>query len=337
MTRKQTRVGVIGSGAWGTALAVLANRAGSKTTLWTRNQTVFDSIEDNRENEAYLPDVFIDPAITTTMQLQDIVKCDMIILCVPSQSLRTMCISLSDMLDASVPLILACKGIERGSLALMSEVVNAILPSNPVAIISGPNFAGEAAQGLPTATTLACTDTVLGEQISYAIGGRMFRPYQTDDLVGVQIGGAVKNVVAIACGIAAGKGFGENARAALITRGIAEISRLAKVKGGRMNTLMGLSGMGDLMLTCSSMQSRNMSLGYALGQGKTIDEALPGRMHGLTEGVSTADSVNEMAMKLGVSMPISVVVHDIMRGAISVDDGITELLGRPFSTEECAA
>jgi len=337
MTRKQTRVGVIGSGAWGTALAVLANRAGSKTTLGTRNETVRQNIEDNRENDAYLPDIFIDPAIVVTTQLEDIVKCDMIILCVPSQSLRTMCIALSDILETTVPLILACKGIERGSLALMSEVVNAILPANPVAVISGPNFAGEAAKGLPTATTLACADAVLGEQISYAIGGRMFRPYLTDDLVGVQIGGAVKNVIAIACGISEGKGFGDNARAALITRGIAEIARLAQVKGGRMSTLMGLSGMGDLMLTCSSLQSRNMSLGYALGQGKTVEDALPGRMHGLTEGVSTADSVHEMAMKLGVSMPISVVVHDIMRGAISVNDGITELLGRPFSSEECAA
>lgn len=329
----RTRVGVVGAGAWGTALAILANRASSEVTLWTRNETVLHTIRNKRINEAYLPGCFIDPAVQVTDSLADLSGADLLILSTPSQSVRTACIALSDLIKPELPILISSKGIERGSLALMTEVVNAILPANPLGVISGPNFAGEAAQGLPTATTLACADPVLAEQMSFAIGGRSFRPYLTDDMVGAQVGGSVKNVIALACGIAAGRKLGENARAALITRGLAEMTRLARVKGGREETMMGLSGMGDLVLTCTSTKSRNFALGKELGQGTPVREALPGHLHGLTEGVVTADSIYEISMKQGIDMPICSTVYHILRSQLTVQEGIDELLGRPFSSE----
>lgn len=329
----RTKVGILGAGSWGTALAILANRASSDVTLWTRNETVLHGIRDKRVNEAYLKDFFIDPSIEVTSELADVKQCDLLIISIPSQSVRTACIALSDLIDPELPILISSKGIERGSLALMSEVVNAILPSNPVAVLSGPNFALEAAKGLPTATTLACTDPVLAEHISYAIGGRAFRPYLTDDLIGAQVGGAVKNVIALACGIAAGKKLGENARAALITRGLAEITRMTRIKGGREETMMGLCGIGDLVLTCTSTKSRNFALGVELGKGKPVREALPGHLHGLTEGVVTADSVYEISMKQGISMPICSTVYHILKSNMTVQEGINDLLGRPFAAE----
>ncbi len=329
----KTKVSVVGAGAWGTALAILANRASSEVTLWTRNEAVLNSIRERRVNDAYLKNCFIDPAIHVTGELSDVSACDLLIVATPSQSLRTACIALSDLIDPKLPILISSKGIERGSLALMSEVANSILPANPVAVISGPNFAHEAATGLPTATTLACSDPVLAEQMAYAIGGRNFRPYVSDDLIGTQIGGATKNVIALACGIASGRGLGENARAALITRGLAEMCRMARVRGGREDTLMGLCGIGDLVLTCSSTQSRNFALGVELGKGKPVKEAVPGHLHGLTEGVVTADSIYEISMKLGVSMPICSTVHHILKGNMTVQEGIDDLLGRPFAAE----
>ncbi|MBY0355634.1 MAG: NAD(P)-dependent glycerol-3-phosphate dehydrogenase [Rickettsiales bacterium] len=329
----RTRVGVIGAGSWGTALAVIANRAGSDVTLWSRNEQVVEVIRDKRINEIYLPDIFIDPAIRITTHLPQVCDNDLIIVSVPSQSLRTLCINLSDLTVPELPIMITTKGIERGSLLLMHEVVNSILPANPLAVLSGPNFAREAALALPTATAIACHDKALGEHLRFAIGGKWFRPYLSNDLIGTEIGGAVKNVIALACGIAAGRKYGENARAALITRGLAEMTRLAIVKGGRAETLMGLAGIGDLVLTCSSMQSRNLSLGYALGQGRELHEVLPGKAHGLTEGVVTADSLYELSMKLGVAMPLCSTVHHILKGRLSIDEGIDGLLSRPFTEE----
>lgn len=329
----RTKVSVIGAGAWGTSLAILANRASSDVTLWTRNDAVLHAIRERRVNDAYLKNCFIDPAVRVTGELAEVSDCDLLILSTPSQSVRTACIALSDIIDPKLPILISSKGIERGSLALMSEVVASILPANPLAVISGPNFAGEAASGLPTATTLACGDNVLAEQISYAIGGRNFRPYLTDDLIGTQVGGATKNVIALACGIAAGRGLGENARAALITRGLAEMSRLARVRGGREDTLMGLCGIGDLVLTCTSATSRNFALGVELGKGKPVRDALPGHLHGLTEGVVTADSIYEISIKQGISMPICTTVYHILKGHMTVQEGIDDLLGRPFAAE----
>lgn len=326
-------VGVIGSGGWGTALAVLANRASSRVTLWTRNSNVLESITQRGYNEAYLPGVFIDPAIKVTDQLDEACKVDVLILCVPSQSLRSTCIAISDLLDPEIPVMIATKGIERGSLQFMSELVSSILTDNPVAVLSGPNFADEAAKGMPTATTIACADPALGERLMYVMGGKYFRPYLTDDIIGTQIGGSVKNVIAIACGITYGCEMGENARAALITRGLAEMARLCNAAGGKYQTLMGLSGIGDLMLTCNSPKSRNMSLGLELGKGTSIEEALNKPRYGVTEGVGTAESVSHLAQNLGVSMPICNAVNGILMGELSVKETIKHILDRPFSSE----
>lgn len=330
-----TQIGVVGAGAWGTALAMLANRAGSAATLWTRNQQVIDSIRSDRENAAYLPDVFIDPAIGVTDDLQQMSQCDVLIISIPAQSLRTVAITLSDIVPSRVPLVLATKGIERGSLMLMSEVVQSILPHNPYAVISGPNFAREAALGMPTAAVLATHNPAAAEKITFALGGKYFRLYTNDDPIGTQIGGALKNVLAIGAGIVEGRGMGENARAALITRGLAEIARLARAKGGHEETLMGLAGMGDILLSCTSAKSRNYALGVRLGQayGREVAALLHQRSGGLTEGVATADSVNQLARKLGVTMPIAFAVADILAGTSDIDTAIGKLLDRPQAPE----
>jgi glycerol-3-phosphate dehydrogenase (NAD(P)+) len=334
MSNQPLSIGIVGAGAWGTALAIVANRAGSRVMLYTSNVNVLESIRTRRSNDAYLPGAFIDPRIGVTEDIAAICNCDMILLAIPSQHMRSTCIWISDQLDENVPIVIATKGIERGSLALMSEVANAILPQNPVAVLSGPNFAGEAARGLPTAATIACSSERLATQIIYGIGGKYFRPYHTDDVIGTQIGGAVKNVIAIACGIAIGRGFGENARAALITRGITEMTRLCIAKGGRQETLMGLSGIGDLMLTCSSETSRNMSLGMQLGRlEKPVSDIIESRQKRLTEGVATSDSVTEMAKKMSISMPICKTVRDILYEEIGITEAIQSLLERPFVPE----
>jgi glycerol-3-phosphate dehydrogenase (NAD(P)+) len=330
---KHYHIGVIGGGAWGTTLAILANRAGSRVTLCTRNSNVIQSIRERRSNEIYLPSVFIDPQIDITDKIADVCRTDALIIAAPSHVLRSACIAISDMLAADVPLVIASKGVERGSLMLMSEVVKDLLPKNPIAILSGPNFADEAARGIPTATTLASHDKSLLEKLVYAIGGKLFRPYLTDDVTGTQIGGAVKNVIAIACGISIGKGFGENTRAMLVTRGFAEMARLAEAKGGKHETLMGLSGLGDLILTCGSAKSRNLSFGIAIGQGKSKEEILGGRGRGATEGVASADSVQRLARKFDVSMPICEAVYRILHENADVDQVIASLLERPFANE----
>ncbi len=328
-------IGVIGAGAWGTALAMLANRAGSQAVLWTRNEQVITSIQGQRENAQYLPEFFIDPAIEVTDDIARISRCDALILSVPAQAMRTIAISLSDMVPSEVPLIIASKGIERGSLMLMSEVVQSILPNNPLAILSGPNFAREAAAGAPTATTLACHHAGLAAQLTFALGGKYFRLYTNEDPIGTQVGGAVKNVLAIAAGIVEGRRLGENARAALITRGLAEMMRFARAKGGQEETLMGLSGLGDMMLTCTSRHSRNYALGVRLGRSSDTDIAnqLSTRSGGLTEGVATADAVAQLAHKLGVNMPIAFAVSDIVNGTAQIDEAISKLLERPPVSE----
>lgn len=327
MTTDTPHVGIIGAGAWGTALAILANRAGSRATMWTRNAQVIESIRERRENVQYLAEQFIDPAIEVTEKTDFISQCDMLVVTIPAQSLRTVAISLSDAVPSNIPLILATKGIERGSLMLMSEVIQSILPYNPLAILSGPNFAREAAQGLPTATALALYNTSLSDRIAFAMGGKYFRLYVNSDPIGTQIAGAAKNVLAIAAGIVEGRKLGENARAAIITRGVAEIARLAKAKGGSEETLMGLSGIGDIALTCMSTKSRNYSLGVSIGRGTMRASG------GLTEGVATAESVSHLARKLGVAMPIAFAVHEVLNGTLQVGTAIERLLERPLVSE----
>lgn len=325
---------IIGAGGWGTALAIVTNRSGSKVTIWTRNENIHSVITNKRVNETYLPDVFIDPDIEITTDLRQVCKySEYVVITVPSQHVRPVCISLSDQLPSGVPVVIASKGIERGSLSLMSEVVSSILPANPVMVLSGPNFAHEVAIGLPSATVIAGKNRTLTEKVIYAMGGKFFRPYYTDDVVGVQIGGAVKNVIAIACGICTGKGLGENARSAIITRGLLEMSRLAEVKGGKPETLAGLAGLGDLILSASSLTSRNMALGYAIGKGEKVAALMPGKRGVLAEGVATSESVYQLSRKLGVSMPICTIVHEVLEGLTEVDHAIEMLLARPLVLE----
>lgn len=327
------KVGVIGGGAWGTALAILANRAGSQSLLMTRNTSVIQHIEHHRSNDIYLPGIFVPPEIAVSSSPKEVSQSDLVVIATPTNFVRSVCIMISDQIRAETPLLIASKGIERGSLMLMSEVVRSVLPGNPVAIISGPNFADEAARGLPTATTIACEDKALWDLFTYAIGGKLFRPYLTDDVIGTQIGGAIKNVIAIACGIAQGRGFGENAAAAIVTRGFAEMARLAMARGARYETLTGLSGLGDLLLTCGSPKSRNMSFGIAIGQGKNAKDMLEARGRTATEGVIAAESIAKLARKYEVQLPICQSVYRILYENITVDEALKSLLERPFTSE----
>lgn len=324
------RVSVVGAGAWGTALGLAAARAGRSVLLWAREPEVVATVNDRRENSAFLPGVVLDDGIRATADLAEAAKADAVLLVVPAQHLRAAAAALAPHLAPGTPVILCAKGIERGSLKLMSEILAEIGGWIP-AILSGPSFAADVARGLPTAVTLAVADRDLGQALVGAIGTRSFRPYWSPDVVGAQIGGAVKNVIAIACGIAIGLKLGESARAALMTRGFAEMARLGRALGAQPETLMGLSGLGDLALTCASAQSRNFSFGAALGAGQAVQDALAS--HGTVEGAATAVAVTELAARKEIDMPISASVDRIVRGAASIEDSIEALLTRPFRGE----
>ncbi|PWC83873.1 NAD(P)H-dependent glycerol-3-phosphate dehydrogenase [Azospirillum sp. TSO5] len=332
-TSALNRIGVVGGGAWGTALALAALRAGRETLLWAREPAVVEAMSLRRENRDYLPGVPLPDALRITGDLADLGDCDAVLLVSPAQHARSVTAGMASLLKPEAPVVVCAKGIELDSHALMSEAVGAALPAgNPVAILSGPTFAAEVARGLPTAVTLACADEALGRALVTALGSHTFRPYRSDDVIGSQVGGAVKNVLAIACGVVEGRRLGDNARAALITRGLAEITRLALALGGRVETLMGLSGLGDLTLTCSSLQSRNMSLGAALGAGKALSEILAAR-RSVAEGVYTTAAVVGLAAKLGVDMPICTAVDAILNRGAGLDETIEGLLSRPFRGE----
>jgi glycerol-3-phosphate dehydrogenase (NAD(P)+) len=320
------RILVVGGGAWGTALAALARRAGRDVVLWAREPEVVDAINRAHENPLFLPGIRLDPAIRATEALDE--PADAILLAVPSQHLR----SVAERLDARGPVLLCAKGIEQTTLRLMTEVAAETMPRARLAVLSGPTFAAEVARGLPTAVTLAANDLSLGKAFIAALGTRTFRPYLSDDPIGAEIGGAVKNVLAIACGIVFGRKLGDNARAALVTRGLAEMVRLAVAKGGRAETLMGLSGLGDLVLTCTAFQSRNFSLGVGLGEGKRLADILASR-RSIAEGVDSAASVTALAGRLGVEMPISAAVDAILHRGAEIDPTIESLLARPFRNE----
>jgi glycerol-3-phosphate dehydrogenase (NAD(P)+) len=325
------RIGVVGAGAWGTALAATARRAGRDVTIWAREADVVVSINGQGRNALFLPDVALE-GIRATGDLAEMGRQDALLLVVPSQFLAAVCRQLKPHLPNRVPVVLCAKGVELSTGRLMSELVEQELPGAPVAVLSGPTFAIEVARGLPTAITLASGDAGLAQSLADALGGPMFRPYVTDDVVGAEMGGAVKNVLAIACGVVEGRGLGQNARAALITRGLAEMVRLAMAKGARQTTCMGLSGLGDLMLTASSTQSRNYSLGVALGQGRALADILAER-RSVAEGVDNARSVTELAASLGIDMPICRAVAGLVSGAVPIDDLIAGLLSRPFAGE----
>jgi glycerol-3-phosphate dehydrogenase (NAD(P)+) len=326
------RIGIIGGGAWGTALAVTARRAGRDVILWAREAEVVAAINERHENPLFLPGIAVDPAIAATGELAVAAAADAVLLVVPAQHLREIAAALAPSLRPGAAVVICAKGVEAATGALMSEVAAALLPGATLAVLSGPTFAGEVARGLPTAVTLATADQAVGRAIIAALGTRSFRPYLSDDVVGAEIGGAVKNVLAIACGIVAGRRLGDNARAALITRGLAEMVRLARVKGGRAETLMGLSGLGDLTLTCTGVQSRNHSLGFALGEGKSLSEIL-GPRRSIAEGVSSAAALGALGRRLGVDMPIVAAVDAILHHAADIDETIAGLLARPFRAE----
>lgn len=327
------RIGVIGAGAWGTALAQTLRRAGRDVVIWAREPEVVNSINHRNENADFLPGVALDPAIHATVEVTDALAADAVLLVVPAQHMRGVCRDLAPRWPTGVPAVICAKGIEQSTCQLMHEAVEDELPADvPVAVLSGPTFAAEVVRGLPTAVTLSMEDAHMGRELVEAIGTATFRPYFSPDRVGAEVGGAVKNVMAIAAGIVDGRKLGDNARAALLTRGLAEMTRLAVAKGGRAETLMGLSGLGDLMLTASSLQSRNYSLGHALGQGKTLAEVMDGRK-AVTEGVYTASAVVALAKELGVDMPICAAVDAVLNSDADLDETIRGLLNRPFKAE----
>jgi glycerol-3-phosphate dehydrogenase (NAD(P)+) len=326
------RIGIVGGGAWGTALGLVALRAGRTPLLWAREAEVVDAINGGHDNRLFLPGVALDPALRATADLAEVAATDLLLLATPTQHLRAVATALAPYLATATPIVLCAKGIEEGTGALLSEVAAATLPGSPMAVLSGPTFAAEVARDLPTAITLATSDAALGQELVQSLGSRAFRPYLSNDVAGAEVGGAIKNVIAIACGIVMGRKLGDNARAALITRGLAEMARLALAKGGRAETLMGLSGLGDLTLTCTGLASRNHSLGVALGEGRSLAEILASR-RSVAEGVSSSRAAAALAQRLAIEMPIVAAVEAILHRGAGIDAVVEGLLSRPFRPE----
>jgi glycerol-3-phosphate dehydrogenase (NAD(P)+) len=325
-------VGIIGAGAWGTALAAVMADLHGRALLWAREPALAAAINDTHENGTYLARIPLSPNIRATPDIADMAQCEILLIVVPAQFLRATLSLLPDSISAAVPLVLCAKGLEAGTQALMAEVAAAVRPENPVAILSGPTFAHEVAARMPTAITLACEDEAMGEKLVQAIAAPHFRPYWTSDVTGAEIGGAVKNVLAIACGVVDGAGLGLNARAALIARGFAEMQRYGMARNARPETLAGLSGLGDLVLTCSSENSRNFSFGRGLGQGISAQILLADRKT-VAEGAATAPVLLKSAQILGVDMPIVASVCQLLDGSTDVGAVITALLSRPLRAE----
>lgn len=324
-------IGVVGGGAWGTALAISAARAGRNVTLWEHDAANAAQLANKRES-LFLPGVRIDDGIVVAPDAAAVGRTEAILLVVPAQAMSAAVTALAPLLTPSTPLVVCAKGIEAGTHAFMSDIVAACAPKAVPAILSGPSFAADVARGLPTAVTLAAGDADTAAALARALGSATFRPYHSTDVRGAEIGGAAKNVLAIGAGIVAGRALGASAAAALITRGFAELTRFGRAFGARAETLTGLSGLGDLVLTCSTPQSRNFSFGLALGKGQTPDEVRAGTK--LAEGDFTAPVLVEMARAKDVEMPISAAVADILGGKVSVGDAIDGLLTRPFRAED---
>ncbi len=319
------RIAVVGAGAWGVALANVAARAGRSVTLMARDENSAEGIVKARESP-HLPGIRIDPRVEVTASFAP--EAAAVLLAVPAQATREVAAKLQ--VAPATPVIACAKGIEQHTLRFMTDVIGETLPSARPAILSGPSFAGDVGKGLPTAVTLAAIDPALAQDLARAIGVPTFRVYHSGDVRGVEIGGAAKNVLAIAAGIVAGKKLGASAAAALVTRGFAELARFGEAFGGRPTTLMGLSGLGDLILTCTSSQSRNYSLGVGLGEGISPQRAGAGK---LAEGVFTASALVELASRKGIEMPISAAVAAVLAGKLTIDAAIETLLMRPFRAE----
>ncbi|HPD83773.1 MAG: NAD(P)H-dependent glycerol-3-phosphate dehydrogenase [Alphaproteobacteria bacterium] len=326
-----SKIAIIGAGAWGTALAQSLANSGKNVVMWALENEVIESINHHHENKLYLKDIRLNEMIKATHNLDDIKDSDVFLITTPAQHVRATLVKMKDILLAK-PFIICAKGIEIETGMLLSDVANEVIPNAQVGVLTGPTFAGEIARGLPCAVTLAIKNKDLGEKIVGLIGSRTLRTYLTDDVVGAQIGGAVKNVIAIASGVVQGRGMGESARCALITRGLTEMARLAKALGAQKSTLMGMCGVGDLMLTASSMQSRNFSLGVALGKGNTLEEILGERI-AVTEGVHTAKALKVMSKNHAVDMPISKAVNAFLNEGAQIEDIVEQLLDRPLRKE----
>jgi glycerol-3-phosphate dehydrogenase (NAD(P)+) len=319
-----SHIGILGAGAWGTALALAAHAAGARTTLWVREADVLDTLRAGGENR-FLPGVTLPKDLAVTGELAQAARADALLLVVPAQVLHGFAQSLKPILRQGTPLVICAKGIEKGTGKLVTEVLGEALPGTPLAILSGPSFARDVARGLPTAVTVAAKGDLAG-RLQAALGSAAFRPYASDDLTGVALGGAAKNVYAIACGVVDGMGLGENARAALLARSFAELARLGEALGARRETLMGLSGLGDLVLTATSKSSRNFSYGAALGAGAAPDGKL-------AEGVDTAPALVARAKAVGVEMPIAEAMADLLSGALPLEQALMRLMSRKLTVE----
>ena len=323
------KIGVVGGGAWGTALAQVAAFGGRDTLIWAIEDEVVSAINAIHENPVYLKGCKLDPAVRATASFSDLGTCDAWIVVTPAQHMRAV---LSRMPCPDMPLVLCSKGIEEGTGTMLHDVAHEVCPTSPIAVLSGPSFAHEVADGLPTAVTLACEDQALGERLRERLSSPAFRIYLSDDVVGAEVGGAVKNVLAIACGIAEGRRLGQNARAALIARGFMEMTRFGLARGARRETLAGLAGLGDLVLTCSSSSSRNFSLGKGIGEGRPVAELMVDRQT-VAEGAFTAPVLAKLAREMEVEMPIVFAVDALISGAAGVDEVLEQLLTRPPRAE----
>lgn len=327
---KQQRISVLGAGAWGTALANAIAHPLRPVTLYARDKAVVDEIAKCGTNGKHLPGVRISAEVTPTASLEKAAAADLILLVVPAQATRALSAELAPLLRKGVPLVACAKGIERSTDLFVTEIIAAAIPQAKCAILSGPSFAADVARGLPTAVTLAAGDEALAARLAEAVRSPAFRVYHSTDVRGVEIGGAAKNVLAIAAGIVIGRRLGTSAQAALITRGFAELVRFGHALGARTETLTGLSGLGDLILTCTSPQSRNYSLGLALGAGNPPNEAAGGK---LAEGAHTAAALVTIARKHTIEMPIAEAVDDVLAGRLDIDGAMARLLARPIGAE----
>jgi glycerol-3-phosphate dehydrogenase (NAD(P)+) len=327
------RVGVIGGGAFGTAMACVLRRSGHDTVIWAREPEVVSTINQDAANPIFLPGIPMVPGIVATNDLATaIAGADFLLLAPPAQHMRSVTTQLRPFLKDGTPVVSCSKGIERGTCALMSQVIAETLPTARVAVMSGPSFGHEIAANLPAGVTVACADLALGEQLAHAIGTPRFRTYLSDDMTGTHLGGSLKNVFGIACGVAFGKKLGNSARSTIVARSLAEMVRLGLAMGARLETFMGLSGVGDLNLCCNSPSSRNMSLGIALGEGRRLHDILAGRIT-VQEGVHSAESVAALARRHSVDMPIALAVDQVLNHGADVDDTIAQLLSHPYGFE----